>query len=164
MREWWYGLETRERRTLIIGGAALAIIVFIFAVWLPAHRGVDSTQQRVDEQRRLLSWMQQAAAEARALRGSGASAPKTRDSGQALYALADETARSAGLGESIREVSPSGENRVRVDLQGAEFDTLIRWLTELRGEYGIQASPISVRETDQPGRVNAQVVLAEQEA
>lgn len=164
MREWWYGLEARERRTLAIGGIALAVILFIFAVWLPAQRGVDEMQAQVEQQRSLLNWMQQSAAEVRALKGSGASAPKTRDSGQALYALADETARKAGLGDSIREVSPSGENRVRVDLQGADFDKLIRWLSGLRKEYGIQASPLSVRETDRPGRVNAQVVLEEQEA
>lgn len=164
MREWWYGLEARERRTLTIGGIALAVIVFIFAVWLPAHRGVERLQARVAEQRALLGWMQQAAAEVRALRGRGASAPRAREGGQALYALADETARAAGLGQSIREVSPSGENRVRVDLQGAEFDTLVRWLAGLRNEYGIQASPLSVRETDPPGRVNAQVVLQEQDA
>lgn len=164
MREWWYGLEARERRTLVVGGIALAVILFLFAVWLPAQRGVDQMQAKVEKQRQLLSWMQQSAAEVRSLKGTGASAPRSRDSGQALYALADETARQAGLGQAIREVSPSGENRVRVDLQGADFDQLISWLASLRKEYGIQASPLSVRETDQPGRVNAQVVLEEQEA
>lgn len=164
MREWWYGLEARERRTLAIGGIALAVILFVFAIWLPAQRGVDEMQARVEQQRKLLSWMQQSAAEVQALKGSGANAPKTRESGQALYALADETARQAGLGQAIREVSPSGENRVRVDLQGADFDKLIRWLAGLKTEYGIQASPLSVRETDQSGRVNAQVVLEEQGA
>jgi general secretion pathway protein M len=163
MREWWYGLEARERQTLTIGGAALAVILFFFAVWLPAQQGVDAMEQRVSEQRELLGWMQRSAAEVKALRGQGASAPKTRESDQALYALADETAREAGLGEAIREVSPTGENRVRVDLQGADFDKLIRWLADLRTQFGIQASPISVRRSDQPGRVNAQIVLEEQQ-
>jgi len=159
MREWWYGLAARERRTLIAGGAVLAVIVFFFGIWLPAHRGADRLRQQVAESRQLLGWMRQSAAEVKALRGSGTDEPQHQQTGQALYALADSSAREAGLGDAIREVSPTGENRVRVDLQGASFDDLLRWLAGLRRQYGIQASPVSVRQSDQPGQVNAQVVL-----
>ncbi|MGD8709393.1 MAG: type II secretion system protein M [Ectothiorhodospiraceae bacterium] len=158
MKEWWNGLAARERRTLLVGGVALAAILYYFMLWLPPRQAVTQLRASVAEQRETLAWMRQAAAEARALSGRSSAAPR-QSTGQALYALADQTARKAGLGKAIQRVEPSGDDKVRVNLRGAAFDSMINWLARLRNEHGIEASPVSVRAADAPGRVDVQLVL-----
>ena len=157
-REWWTGLEARERRTLSIGGVALAIILFVFAIWLPAHRGAEEAEQRLADQRVLLAWMQQASAEAKALQAGGAGAQQSIG-GQSLFSFIDKSARDAGLGSAIRQVEPTNDQRVRVNLQQASFDTVMSWLATLKTRYGVEASQLSVRRGEEAGKVDAQIVL-----
>lgn len=157
-RQWWEGLEPRERRTLGIGAVALATILFVFVIWLPAHRGAQAMQEKLADQRVLLAWMQQASAEAKALQAAGGGVQQGMG-GQNLFSFIDKSARDAGLGEAIRQVEPTNDQRVRVNLQQASFDTVMSWLATLKTRYGIEASQLSVRRGNEPGRVDAQIVL-----
>lgn len=159
LRQWWNGLESRERRTLLLGGIALAIILYFFAVWLPAHREVDRLTGRLAEQRTLLAWMQQASAEALSLRAAGAGGQTIGIGNQALFSFVDQSAREAGLASALRQVEPTGEQRVRVTLQQANFDQLMNWLVTLKTRHGVEASAVSVRRGENPGLVDAQLIL-----
>jgi general secretion pathway protein M len=159
MKQWWEGLQARERRTLMLGALALGIMFFYFGIWQPTHTRAAALEQQVADQRVLLAWMQQASAEARALQGSAPARSAAGTSGQGLFALADQSARQAGLGNAIRRVEPSGNNRVRVNLEQASFDDMVRWLATLKSRHGIEIDTLSVRAGNEPGRVNAQLLL-----
>jgi len=160
MKQWWDNLQASERRTLTLGGIALAVILFYFMIWLPGHQGAAMLEQQVTEARRLKSWMQQASAEARALGAAAAPAPTPGgNGGQGLFALADQSARQAGLANAIRRVEPSGNNRVRVNLEQASFDDMIRWLATLKTRHGVEVDNITVRAANAAGRVNVQLML-----
>lgn len=157
-KQWWRGLEPRERRTLSIGAVALVIILFVFAIWLPAQRSAEAAEQRLAGQRAQLSWMQQAAAEARALQVHGGG--ERQDLGrQNLFSFVDKSAREAGLGSSIRQVEPTADQRVRIHLQRAGFDRVVSWLVTLKTRYGIEAEQFNVRRGEETGQVDAQIVL-----
>lgn len=157
-RQWWNGLEARERRTLTLGAVALAVIVFVFAIWLPAHRGAEAQAARLADRRVALAWMQQAAAEARLLQAAGGGA-RTGLGGQSLFSFVDKSARDAGLGSAIRQVEPTEDQRVRVNLQQASFDTVVNWLATLKSRNGIEAEQLSVRRGADAGKVDVQIVL-----
>jgi type II secretory pathway component PulM len=160
LQQWWAGLEARERRTLLLGGVVLAIILYLFGIWLPAHREADRLQARLAEQRALLAWMQQAGAEAQSLRAGGAGSGQAVGIGnQALFSFIDQSARESGLASALRQVEPTGEQRVRVTLQQANFDVLMNWLVLLRTRHGVETSGLSVRRGDKPGIVDAQLLL-----
>lgn len=160
LQQWWKGLEARERRTLIIGGVALVIILYVFVIWLPAHRSADRLAERLADQRALLAWMQQAGAEAQGLRAAGAGGGQTVGIGnQALFSFVDQSAREAGLASALRQVEPTGDQRVRVTLQKAGFDQLMNWLVTLKTRHGIDASAMTVRRGEEPGLVDAQLIL-----
>ena len=159
-QQWWTGLEARERRTLLIGGIALAIILYLFVIWLPAHRTVERLETRLTEQHSLLAWMQQAGATAQALRAVGGGNGQIVGIGnQALFSFVDQSAREAGLADALRQVEPTGEQRVRVTLQQANFDVLMNWLVTLKTRHGVDVSALSVRRGETPGLVDAQLVL-----
>ena len=160
MRAWWDSLQARERRTLLLGAVALAAMLVFFLVWRPLHQRVDSLQARVAEQRDTLGWMRDAAAEVLAYRGRSPAASRASGlGGEALYSLADRTAREAGLAGALQRVEPAGEGRVRVTLEQAAFDDLLGWLQRLERDFSIAADPVSLRRVDAPGRVSGQVVL-----
>lgn len=157
MRQWWLGLEQRERRTLILGVSALAVILAYFLLWRPAHLGATRAATKLRQEEALLTWMQRAAAEARQLQQSGGGSSATN--GQSLFALADQSARAAGLADAIRRVEPSGADHVRISLQDAAFDRVVTWLGGLSAKQGVAVDAATIRQGKAPGKVNAQLVL-----
>jgi general secretion pathway protein M len=125
-------------------------------VWDPYVQGVTRLEQEVAEQRALLSWMENAAREVKALRGSGMAA---RPGGQSLLTLVDSTARAQGLENALQRVQPEGQNTVRVWLEKASFDDTLRWLDRLTGQQGLRVTGLVVEPLQEAGRVNARITL-----
>ncbi|MEX0731409.1 MAG: type II secretion system protein M [Aquisalimonadaceae bacterium] len=163
MTAWWNGLNASERRTLSIGGIALVVILGYFLVWQPVHQESARLQEELRTQRALLAWAQPTVAEIRAMGGVFDAATEGEDGedngGQALFALADQHARQAGLGQVLRRVEPSGPTGARVVFEQIGFDELMRWLASLRDQHGIQANQVTLRRVELEGRVDAQILL-----
>lgn len=161
MRAWWYSLAPRERQALTVGVIGAGLLLFYFLAWEPPRQAASDLHARITETRADLAWMQRAAPRLKAaVEGDGAPDTGQPTTERALYALADETARAAGLGEALTDIQPGGERRVRVNLQGAVFDDMIRWLATLRNQHGLVVDTASIRRGDAAGRVNAQLVLS----
>ncbi|MCH8503064.1 MAG: type II secretion system protein M [Ectothiorhodospiraceae bacterium] len=164
LKQWWDGLAARERRTLSIGGMALAVILFYFMIYQPIHDRTADLEREARNQQELSGFLAQATEE---LRSRGISPMPTgesrngtgRGSDQALFALADQTARQAGLGRVLRRVEPSGQGGARVSFEQIAFDDLVRWLAALREQHGVSASVVTARRSELEGRVDVQLVL-----
>ena len=157
LRRWWDGLSLREQRTVAIGAAALGVILFYFLVWVPVHDRTTEMEAHLEDRRELLAYLQDAR---QRLGVNGELAAVDRESpDQALYALADQSARQAGLERVLRRVEPSGEASARVQFENIAFDDLVLWLGGLRDRYGITANSVTLRRTGDEGRVDAQLVL-----
>lgn len=156
MMQWWSGLQASERRMLIIGAIALGLILPYFAVWLPIQNDVEAMQKQVQEQQVVKSWMNQAAAEVKQLRGRGSSRAKKPRS---LLALVDKTAKGSGLGSSLKRLEPEGQATVKVWLEQVSFDDMLAWLTSLEQKNGLAVATITIDRQDVAGRVNARMTL-----
>jgi general secretion pathway protein M len=157
---WWQSLSERDRRTLAIGGLAVALLLGWSFVWYPLARAREQLQQRVERERGDLAWMQQTSGELTTLRAKGARGQVDRQ-GKSLFALADVTARGAGLATALKRVEPTGPRSVRVSFETASFDALISWVDALSRDYGVQATDVSADRVEGIGLVNARVVLEE---
>lgn len=160
MKEFYENMSVSERRTFLVGGAALVLILIYGVIWLPLQRSVVLQQEMVIKNQALVTWMQNASADVRALIGS-APAMRTERGDSSLLALVDTTAKQSNLGTAVRRVEPKGKDEVRVRLEAAAFDDMIRWLTELQLRYGIQTESVSVDRQPSPGRINANLTLKE---
>jgi type II secretory pathway component PulM len=78
--------------------------------------------------------------------------------GDSLVVLVDRTAREAGLGTSLRDQSPDGNNGLRLRIEGASFDALVTWLANLQQQYGVSIESATVGAAA-PGLVNATLSL-----
>lgn len=156
IRAYWNGLSPRDQRTLAIG-AGLAVLLLGWAlVWHPLAQKRSELEETVDAQRRDLAYVRVAAAEVDRLRAAGTHSRADRQ-GRSLLALADATARSAGL-EGAR-LEPVGATSVRVSFEFAKFDALVGWIEGLTRDYGIETTDFSADRADGVGLVNARVTL-----
>ncbi|MDN5871081.1 MAG: type II secretion system protein M [Nitrococcus sp.] len=161
MRRWWLGLAPRERRAVALGGFVVFAMLFYVLLWLPPHRGVEELRQMVEAQQGDLEYLRRAAREVMALkaRQERQARPASAEAPVALYALVERSAREAGLADVIQRIDPAGDGEVRVGLEQAAFDPMIRWLAGLHRDYGVVVATASVRRGEKSGRVAVQLML-----
>lgn len=156
--ERWRSLQTRERRALVAGAIALAAILLWAFVWHPLAQARSELATDVSRQAADIAWMRQALNRVDRLKTRGSRGQVSRR-GKSLLALADVSARGAGLGEALKRVEPTGGNSVRVTFETANFDALANWLDGLARDYGVQVSDLSVDKVPGIGLVDARVTL-----
>ncbi len=155
LRTWYAGLQQREQRVVAIGGVAVAALILVMGILLPLQSAVSSAVKRNETKREDLAWMQVNAPEIRA-----AGNQVLADTGEAPVVLVDRVGREAGLGSALRGTQPNGTG-VRVQLEGAPFDTLVTWLATLDERYGLAIESITVDRAARPGVVNASITFTQ---
>ena len=158
MKEWFQGLGSREQMLLGAGALVLVLLLIYGLIWAPLGKGYNTMKTRVSAQRDTAEWLEQGAQTLRQLKRR---APAARGlGGKSLLAMADSTARSNGLGPSLKRVEPEGSRNVRVWLEDASFDLVVKWLGTLRTSYGIETDTATMeRVADETGKINARLTL-----
>ena len=157
MKDWFAGLERRERMLVAGGGVVLLVLLLYMMIWEPIAGSYRALQDGVAEQKQTLVWMQQAAAELQLLQRSGSGTARGLG-GRSLLSVVDQSARSGGLGPAIKRIEPEGGKGVKVWLEGVAFDPMILWLGKITRTYQIETSIITI-EPQGGGRVNARLTL-----
>jgi general secretion pathway protein M len=157
---WWHQQSSQDRRVLGAGAVVIGLLLAWAFVWNPLARTRAQLETRVERERADLAWMRQASGELQALRAKGARGQVDRQ-GKSLFALADVTARGAGLATALKRVEPTGPKSVRASFESANFDALIAWADALTRDYGVQITDLSADRVEGLGLVNARVVLEE---
>jgi general secretion pathway protein M len=129
-------------------GAAVLMYVLMIAP-LVAH--VDAATRRLQAERELLTWLQSHDS------GSVGGAMPASGSEEALATVVNETAEQAGL--SIRRYEPAGEDGVRLWMEGADFNALVKWLFLLEGSHGVSAAEFNIERESDPGKVSVRITL-----
>lgn len=156
LRDWYAQLQSREQRMVAFGGVVLAIVILFGGLLLPLQSAVSGAAARNEAKRADLEWMRANVAEIRA--SSNDSIPA--DSGDPPVVVVDRVGRAAGLTDSLRGTQPNG-NGVRVQLEGAPFDTVVTWLATLDQRYGLGIESITIDRTVKPGLINASITFAQ---
>jgi general secretion pathway protein M len=154
IRTWLADLAPRERKLVYGAAAVVGVAVLYLAVVLPVQHMHARQVARVERKAADLAWMQQAAPRVSAMATTGDAGSK-----ESLVVLVDRTGRQSGLGSTIRDQSPSGNNGLRLRLEGAPFDTMITWLAGLQLRFGISVSDATIDAGAAPGLVNASITL-----
>jgi general secretion pathway protein M len=158
MKEWWLSKTPREQQALVIGAAALLLMLLYLVIWEPFANAVDEKRQQVESQRITLDWMEQNLAEVLTLRNQQRAGGGARGN-EALLTLVDRTAKQNQMRQQITTIKPQGEDKVQLRIEQAAFDTLLKWLDGLTGQHGIAIESLNVDRQQQPGLVNARLVL-----
>ncbi len=162
MKDWFANLEPRERLLISSGGVVLLVLLLYLMIWEPVAGNYQALKDGVAEQKKTLLWMKQSAAELQVLRRRGSTNARGLG-GRSLLAVVDQSARSGGLGPSIKRIEPEGSKGVKVWLEGVAFDPMILWLGKITRTYQIETSLITI-EPQGGGRVTARLTLLDASA
>lgn len=155
IRQRFEELAPRERRLVYLAGGFVAAAAIYFIIVMPLQAYSSRAASRVAQKTADLAWMQQVAPQVMAAGATGGGG-----SGESLVVLVDRTAREAGLGASVRDQSPNGDNGLRLRLEGAQFDVMIAWLVSLQQQHGVTVDSANIDAATAPGLVNASLTLA----
>lgn len=157
MKDWYLGLEPRERLFVAIGGVLLVIFLLWAVLLNPLYGASASAASRIEAKRNTLVFLRGAAAELAGATHLPAAGPDL--SGQSLVVIVDRSAREAGLGTALTRNQPVGEDGIRVRLENASFDAVTGWLAALNAGSGLAIESASFDRTPDDGRVNASLDL-----
>jgi type II secretory pathway component PulM len=152
MKDWFYGLQPRERWIVIVGAAAAVLIVLWGLVLRPLQTQTETLRASLETKQRLL-------VDVVRLEGTqpGAGPGGARGGEQTLVVIVSDTAKAFGL--DLPRTRNNGPSTIDVTFQGASFDALVNWLITLRTSYGIDVETASFNSGRETGLVNGQVSL-----
>jgi len=156
LKLWFNSLPQKERWMVSGTGALIFLTLFYLMVWEPLHEGLQIERQKQQSQKEVLFWMQQAAAEVKALRASG-SRSTIRDRNKPITLVIEQSINNAGLKSSVKKIESSGNNGARVTLNEASFNQILVWLNTLATHNGIQVVSANIERGSKPGRTNARL-------
>lgn len=159
MNQWWAGLNQRERRILIVGAVCLLLTLIYLLAVEPFLKHMQSLETAVNEQSELLQWMKGSEQQIAQLRRHQGNNKPVNVGGGSLLAIVDQTAKRAKLGAAIKRVEPEGGDGVRLWLEQAAFENVLRWLAQVKQSQGIEVERITIEQPDSPGIINARISL-----
>lgn len=154
-RSLWLRFAPRERRVIVIGATLVAVVAIYLLVLAPFARSLASLRIEVPKLDTQLAVMREQATLVERLRRSGsARAPAMK-----LPALAEQAADSHGLRAMITRIEAEGTSGLRVALDGAPFNAMVAWLTELQQRQGLRVEAAAIDSAETAGTVNARLTL-----
>jgi len=158
MKDWFYALQPRERLMVVACGAFVAIALLYMLVWAPIAARHAQLVVNVKAQREVLAWMREAGEQVRQARIANPNTAAT-DMTRSLLSIVDSTATQGKVRDPITRMEPEGESGVRLSLENADFDAVIRWLGRLKGTYNVDVTRATITPDTTPGRVDARLSL-----
>ena len=149
------GLAPRERNLFYLADSLLLVALVYLVLVLPVTSAATRRAARIEQKTADLAWMREVTPQVMAAAAAGGGAA----SGESLVVLVDRTGRAAGLGNAIRDQSPSGESGLRLRLEAASVDVLVTWLASLQLQHGVRVDAATIDAGSAPGLVNASLTL-----
>lgn len=145
VKTWLAQLSTRERNLVYIAAGVSLIVLFYFLLWSPLNSALSTQKLALENDEKLLVWVQEQSARAQMLRSSG---DVQRFTGS-LTQLVNQTTRSAGI--SISRMQPQNEE-LQVWIDRVPFNTLMQWLDTLESR-GVVILQSDFSQTNEEGFV-----------
>ena len=152
MKTWFESLQPRERLVIAVGGVVSILILAWSFAWTPLRNATGDLDRAVTEKHGTLT-------ELRRFEAIGVTLPPSAPPSGSLVLVVDQTHRAHGLGGTLARNQPDGENGIRVSFQRVPFTRLLGWLDALQQGHGIFVESANMDSTQQPGLVNATLVL-----
>jgi general secretion pathway protein M len=147
----WQRLQPRERLSLTLLAAFLAVVLLYLLVWQPAQRHAREARAAYQEARELHRYLEQNTELARQL---SRSQPVTLAPEQ-LQGLVTQSAQESGL--TIESFDNGSDGSLQVTLPGASYATLLRWFETLQAA-GASLGEVSISQVGD-GLVDARVTV-----
>ena len=160
IQDWYTGRTPRERLLLSLSLLLASGILLHTAVWQPLNDKLEKAERRLKRLRHDIALMQSMLPEITALQRRATTDRPRRDQ-RSLQTVINQTSANFNLQDKIRQITPSGTEKIQVSLQRANFNQLIRWLGLLQKQHQINVLTLATeRHATLAGIVDAQILFA----
>ena len=150
----WDGLQTREQQILRHSAVILALLLLYLLIIDPIYSSRDDAEQRLQSTQQAFSVMQQQALDLKA----SSSGPGISVSGSLLTQV-ERSAQKEGLRSALKRLQPSGNNQIQVSLEGASYQQVMQWLSNLRLQ-GVRAQRVDIQVDRKSDLLAVQLLLS----
>jgi general secretion pathway protein M len=156
LRDWFYGLQPREKLYLLGGVAAFVLILVYFSLWQPLTASVARLNETVTQQQTDLAWMQTAASSIGQLQQQNS---QRGGGNRSMLSAVDQAINTANLKGGLQRMEPDGQNSVKLWLIKSPFDEIVAMLGQLEQAQGIAIQTLAMTSSDGAGLVDARITL-----
>ena len=149
----WDGLQTREQKILRHSAVILGLLLFYLLIIDPVYSGRDDAEQRLHSTQEAFSVVQQQAFDLKA----SLSNPGISESGSFLTQV-ESSAQKEGLRSALKRLQPSGNNQIQVSLEGASYQQIMQWLSNLNHQ-GVRAQRVDIQVGRKSDLLGVQLLL-----
>ncbi len=146
LKEKYAALTEREQRLVMISAIVVAIGIFYWGLWAPLNQGITQQTQLLNNNKQLVSWVEEQSLRAVQLRRSQGSNRQVSGSLPQIV-----TSSSANFALTISRMQPQGDE-IQVWIDEAPFNNLLSWLNNLE-QRGIVIDQVDVAEANDPGMI-----------
>jgi len=146
--------SARERLIVLIGIVVLAVLGVHALLIEPYQERVSSIEEALDQGRDDLQWMT-TAVQGLKISGAGQTAQSFNGS---LANLIDQTVKQQQLNAFLAQMTPRGENEIRVRFKAVPFEKLIVFVAKLN-DQGLNVKDLRINAGDNPAQVDSSLVL-----
>ncbi len=155
IKQYWQGLEARERWMLVVGGGLAFVILFYSLLWDPWHKRIDTLRVEVPSKFQDLVWLTWQKDHVRGLR-SGNQA-KALGKPSAILTFIEQSAGKHGLRKSLA-ILPGRNKQTRITLKKAPFDQALAFVQDL-SKGGFKLTAVLFKGVGEPGRVDVTLTV-----
>ena len=149
----WSELQPRDQRILRYSAVIVSLLVFYLFVVEPVQSGRENAEQRLRSVQEAYAVAQRQAFDLKA----AASGAYSSNSGP-LLTLVESSAQQQGLRNALQRLQPSGDNQIQVSLEGASYEQLMQWLSNLRRQ-GVRAQRVDIQQDRNSDLLGVQLLL-----
>ena len=146
------------REKAIVAIALLVVIVLGVHAFViePYQERVATLQQDIEQHDTDLVWMKSAVARLPA--GGAANAVNNQAISGTLANFIDQVVRRQGLSEQLSQISPIGNDEIRMRYKAVDFNRLVSFIGQINTS-GLEVRDIRILPGDIPGIVDSHIVL-----
>lgn len=144
---------------MLLAMSILIVTTLLYLLlWEPVFKSLDEQSMKLQSQKKILLWMNDAEKEVISLRSSGNTLSSQAYS-QPISTLVERSATSAGIRSSIFKMKSNKKQTLDIEFKSVDFDRLTQWFGKLQNDYGITPKRVSITKTDTNGLVSCRATL-----
>ncbi|MDC9818676.1 type II secretion system protein M [Pectobacterium polonicum] len=156
LRQRWQAMSQRERQLMVVCAAMLLLCLVYYAIVQPWQLREDLWERTISREQQTVNWMQK---QASSIPQENQAQGENSQRETSLPILISQSTQRYGL--SVVRLQPQG-NQASVTLAQSDFNSLLRWLSELERQNGVRVVSLDVNAVEQsPGMVDVTRLMLE---
>ncbi|MEQ9892570.1 type II secretion system protein M [Pectobacterium aroidearum] len=156
LRQRWQAMSQRERQLMVVCAAVLLLCLVYYAIFQPWQLREEQWERTISREQQTVNWMQK---QASSIPQGNQAQGENSQRDVSLPILISQSTKRYGL--TVVRLQPQG-NQASVTLAQSDFNSLLRWLSELEQKNGVKVLSLDVNAVEQsPGVVDVTRLMLE---